>query len=37
MGRITGDDFPSQTGEEIAGRGSPMESKLDKRGRTKHC
>lgn len=36
MGGITGDDFPSQIGGEIAGRGSPMESKLGKRGRTKH-
>lgn len=36
LGAITG-DFPSQTGGEIAGRGSPRECKLDERGGTKHC
>lgn len=33
---LQGDDSPSQTEEEIAGGGGPIESKLDKKGRTKH-
>lgn len=36
LGGIIG-DFPSQTGGERAGRGSPRECKLDERGGTKHC